>query len=72
MIGDDIVVTVIESTRDQIRIGIDAPRHVSVHRHEVYAEIQRENEAARSAAAPELTGGHRPVVSAALPLRPRP
>ena len=49
VIGDDIVVTVIEASRDTVRIGIDAPRHVSVHRHEVYAEIARENEAARSA-----------------------
>jgi carbon storage regulator len=51
VIGDDIVVTVIEATRDTVRIGIDAPRHVSVHRHEVYAEIARENEAARTAGA---------------------
>jgi carbon storage regulator len=51
VIGDDIVVTVIEATRDTVRIGIDAPRHVSVHRHEVYAEIARENEAARAAGA---------------------
>lgn len=49
VIGDDIVVTVIEATRDTVRIGIDAPRHVTVHRHEVYAEIARENEAARTA-----------------------
>jgi carbon storage regulator len=48
VIGDDIVVTVIEATRDTVRIGIDAPRHVTVHRHEVYAEIARENEAARA------------------------
>ena len=30
VIGDDIVVTVVEAGRDQVRIGIDAPRHVSV------------------------------------------
>lgn len=56
VIGDDIVVTVIEATRDTVRIGIDAPRHVSVHRHEVYAEIARENEAARSTGATPSSG----------------
>lgn len=35
MIGDDIVVTVIEVRSDGVRIGIDAPRHVRVHRAEV-------------------------------------
>lgn len=45
-IGDDIVVTVLELTRDQVRIGISAPRSVSVHREEVYQEILLENQAA--------------------------
>lgn len=49
VIGDDIVVTIVEAGRDAVRVGIDAPRHISVHRHEVYAEIARENEAARAA-----------------------
>lgn len=39
LIGDDIVVTVLEMSRDQVRIGIRAPRSVSVHREEVYQEI---------------------------------
>jgi carbon storage regulator len=64
VIGDDIVVTVIEATRDTVRIGIDAPRHVSVHRHEVYAEIARENEAARSTSATQSTGN--PISAATL------
>ena len=63
VIGDDIVVTVIEATRDTVRIGIDAPRSVSVHRHEVYAEIARENEAARSTG---VATGSAPVSAAAL------
>jgi carbon storage regulator len=65
VIGDDIVVTIVEATRDVVRVGIDAPRHISVHRHEVYAEIARENEAARTAAGVE-PGAGRPISAAAL------
>ncbi len=46
LIGDDIVVTVLELNRDQVRIGIRAPRSVSVHREEVYQEILLSNQAA--------------------------
>ena len=46
MIGDDIVITVLDVRGDQIRIGIKAPRSVAVHREEVYAELQAENQAA--------------------------
>ncbi|CAB4600680.1 MAG: carbon storage regulator CsrA [Actinobacteria bacterium] len=46
LIGDDIVVTVLELNRDQVRIGIRAPRSVSVHREEVYREILLSNQAA--------------------------
>lgn len=67
VIGDDIVVTIVESSREVVRVGIDAPRHVSVHRHEVYAEIARENEAARTPGAGDATtDGARPVGAAAL------
>ena len=41
MIGDDIVVTVIEVRSDGVRIGIDAPRHVRVHRAEVLEAVTR-------------------------------
>jgi len=36
MIGDDVVVTVLEVRGDQVRIGIEAPRDVEVHRQEVF------------------------------------
>lgn len=42
LIGDDIEITVIEVKGDQVRLGIKAPRQVSVHRAEIYAEIQQE------------------------------
>lgn len=41
-IGDDIVLTIVEIRGDKVRIGIDAPQQVPVHRQEVYDAIQRE------------------------------
>ena len=47
VIGDDVVVTVLEVKGDGgVRLGIDAPRSVQVHRAEVYAEVQAANAAA--------------------------
>ena len=39
MIGEDVVVTVLEVRGDQVRLGIEAPRSVAVHREEVYAQV---------------------------------
>ena len=41
MIGDDIRILVVGVDRDQVKLGIEAPRHVPVHRFEIFAEIQR-------------------------------
>lgn len=49
VIGGDIVVTVIEVRSDGVRLGIDAPRSVRVHRAEVLEAIQSENEQAVAA-----------------------
>jgi cytosine deaminase len=46
MIGDDIEITVVDIRGDKVRLGITAPRDVSVHRKEVYEAIRRENRAA--------------------------
>ena len=46
IIADDIEVVVVDIKGDQIKLGIKAPKTVSVHRKEVYEEIQKENEAA--------------------------
>jgi carbon storage regulator len=48
VVGDDVTVTVFEVRGDAVRIGIDAPRSVQVHRQEVYEELQRANEQAVS------------------------
>jgi carbon storage regulator len=48
MIGDDVVITVLETRGDVIRLGIQAPRDVQVHREEVYRELQDANRAAAS------------------------
>ena len=45
-LGDDIVLTVIEVRGDQVRLGINAPREMAVHRMEVWLQIQDENRAA--------------------------
>jgi len=44
MIGDDVVITIVDIRGDKVRIGIDAPTRIPVHRQEVYEAIQRENE----------------------------
>lgn len=43
MIGDDVVVTIVDIRGDKVRLGIDAPTSIPVHRQEVYEAIQREN-----------------------------
>jgi carbon storage regulator len=48
MIGDDVVITVLEARGDVIRLGIQAPRDVQVHREEVWKELQAVNREAAS------------------------
>lgn len=46
IIGDDVVVTIVDIRGDKVRLGIQAPTDVPVHRQEVYEAIKRENEKA--------------------------
>lgn len=67
VIGNSVVVTVLESRGDQIRLGIQAPREVQVHREEVYRQVERENAAAVASAerASALLGRRSPDLKSA-------
>ena len=45
VIGDDVIVTIVDVRGDKVRLGINAPRSISVHRQEIYDAIQREKQA---------------------------
>ena len=47
-VGDSVTVTVLGVTRGQVKIGIDAPKDLTVHREEVYRRIQEEKAAGDS------------------------
>ncbi|HUW78814.1 MAG TPA: carbon storage regulator CsrA [Candidatus Nanopelagicaceae bacterium] len=65
MIGDDVVVTVLDVRGDSIRIGIQAPKDVQVHREEVYAAVIAANQAAASSSPEKLA-----KLAAMLPTTP--
>ena len=48
MIGDDVTITVLGVKGKQVRIGVDAPREVAVHREEIYERIKAEKEQVQS------------------------
>jgi len=47
MVGDEVTVTIIGIKANQVRIGVDAPRQIAVHREEIYHRIQAEKDQAR-------------------------
>jgi carbon storage regulator len=56
MIGNDVTVTVLGVKGNQVRVGVNAPKEVAVHREEIYERIKREEEAAGGAVKRPLTG----------------
>lgn len=52
-IGDEIIVTVVSSSGGQVRLGIEAPDRIAIHREEVYLKIAEANRLAIHAATPE-------------------
>lgn len=56
MIGDDVVITVVDIRGDKVRLGIAAPQDIPVHRREVYEAIQRENRKAANLKPAETRG----------------
>lgn len=53
MVGDNVRVVVVAVDRDQVKLGIEAPREIAVHRSEIYEEIQRSNRSAAATASPQ-------------------
>jgi cytosine deaminase len=67
VIGDDIEITVVDIRGDKVRLGISAPKTITVHRKEVYELIKRENQAAaKSAAGPQAPAAPDPFLLAAI------
>lgn len=52
MVGDDVTVTVLGVKGNQVRIGVNAPKDVAVHREEIYDRIRKENEGGEASKAP--------------------
>ena len=56
MIGDEVEITVVDIRGDKVRLGITAPRHIQVHRKEVYDAIKRENQQAANLTPQDVSG----------------
>jgi carbon storage regulator len=55
MIGDNVMITIVDIRGDKVRLGIEAPQEIPVHRQEVYEAIKRENQKAARVNPSEIT-----------------
>ncbi len=67
IIGDNVQITIVDIRGDKVRLGIEAPADISVHRKEVFDAIQRENRKAAGLAADDLTPTPAPVKRSVRP-----
>ncbi|MGH8209253.1 MAG: carbon storage regulator CsrA [Steroidobacteraceae bacterium] len=61
MIGDEVTITVLGVKGNQVRVGINAPKNVAVHREEIYERIKREQMGEGSGDKPKQTAEYAPA-----------
>lgn len=72
MIGDEVEITIVDIRGDKVRLGINAPRQVQVHRKEVYTAIQRENTQSTRVCIDDLNVADQNLRRMGKPIKPSP